>query len=108
MAGLAAFSMPAALCVGGAATLMLYPAGALAGEENLDKFVAFLKASVLKGIYHNQFNVLSTEILRAAQRDPESHRDLIVRVAGYCAQFVSLMEEAQEAIIARTENTWGE
>ena len=87
---------------------MRFAAGALAGEENLDKFVAFLKASVLKGIYHNQFNVLSTEILRAAQRDPESHRDLIVRVAGYCAQFVSLMEEAQEAIIARTENTWGE
>jgi len=29
-----------------------------------------------------------------------------VRVAGYCAQFVSLMPEAQEAIIARTENTW--
>ena len=85
---------------------MRFAAGALAGEENLDKFVAFLKASVLKGIYHNQFNVLSTKVLREAQADPESHRDLIVRVAGYCAQFVSLMTEAQEAIIARTENTW--
>ena len=85
---------------------MRFAAGALAGEENLEKFVAFLKASVLKGIYHNQFNVLSTQILREAQADPESHRDLIVRVAGYCAQFVSLMAEAQEAIIARTENTW--
>ena len=85
---------------------MRFAAGALSGEENLEKFVAFLKASVLKGIYHNQFNVLSTQILREAQADPESHRDLIVRVAGYCAQFVSLMAEAQEAIIARTENTW--
>lgn len=85
---------------------MRFAAGALAGEDNLDKFVAFLKTSVLKGIYHNQFNVLSTDILRAAQKDPESYRDLIVRVAGYCAQFISLMEEAQEAIIARTENEW--
>ncbi|MBR4763071.1 MAG: formate C-acetyltransferase/glycerol dehydratase family glycyl radical enzyme [Lachnospiraceae bacterium] len=85
---------------------MRFAAGALAGEDNLDKFIAFLKTSVIKGIYHNQFNVLSTDVLRAAQRDPESHRDLIVRVAGYCAQFVSLMEEAQEAIIARTENEW--
>ncbi len=86
---------------------MRFAAGALAGEENLEKFVAFLKASVIKGIYHNQFNVLSTDALRAAQEEPEAHRDLIVRVAGYCAQFVSLMEEAQEAIIARTENEWG-
>ena len=85
---------------------MRFAPGALAGEENLDKFVAFLKASVLKGIYHNQFNVLSSETLRKAQKDPESYRDLIVRVAGYCAQFISLMPEAQEAIIARTENEW--
>ena len=85
---------------------MRFASGALAGEENLMKFVAFLQASVLKGIYHNQFNVLSTETLRKAQKDPDNYRDLIVRVAGYCAQFVSLMPEAQEAIIARTENEW--
>lgn len=83
---------------------MRFAPGALAGDENLDKFVAFLKASLLKGIYHNQFNVLSSETLREAQKDPNNYRDLIVRVAGYCAQFVSLMPEAQEAIIARTEN----
>ena len=46
---------------------MRFASGALAGEENLMKFVAFLQASVLKGIYHNQFNVLSTETLRKAQ-----------------------------------------
>ena len=85
---------------------MRFAPGALAGEENLDKFVAFLKVSVLKGIYHNQFNVLSSETLRKAQKDPENYKDLIVRVAGYCAQFISLMPEAQEAIIARTENEW--
>ena len=85
---------------------MRFASGALAGEENLMKFVSFLQASVLKGIYHNQFNVLSTETLRKAQKDPDNYRDLIVRVAGYCAQFVSLMPEAQEAIIARTENEW--
>lgn len=85
---------------------MRFAPGALAGDENLDKFVAFLKVSVLKGIYHNQFNVLSSETLRKAQKDPENYKDLIVRVAGYCAQFISLMPEAQEAIIARTENEW--
>ena len=87
---------------------MRFAPGALAGEENLMKFVAFLKASCKKGIFHNQFNVLSTEELREAQKNPDNHRNLIVRVAGYCAQFVSLMTEAQEAIIARTENHWSD
>lgn len=77
----------------------------LAGDENLAKFVDFLRASLVKGIYHNQFNVVDSKTLRLAQQFPEQYTNLIVRVAGYCAQFVSLMPEAQEAIIARTENT---
>ncbi|MGN8808334.1 glycyl radical protein [Absicoccus porci] len=76
----------------------------LAGEENLERFIDFLIVSAKKGIYHNQFNVVSSQELKEAQKDPEKHTDLIVRVAGYCAQFVSLMPEAQNAIIARTEN----
>ena len=51
-------------------------------------------------------NVIDSATLRLAQEHPQDYTDLIVRVAGYCAQFVSLMPEAQEAIIARTENTW--
>ncbi|MBO7702869.1 MAG: formate C-acetyltransferase/glycerol dehydratase family glycyl radical enzyme [Solobacterium sp.] len=79
---------------------------ALSGAENLGKFVSFLVASQKKGIYHNQFNVISSEVLRKAQKDPDHYSDLIVRVAGYCAQFISLMPATQEAIIARTENEW--
>lgn len=85
---------------------MRFAPGALAGEENLEKFIDFLEVCVLKGIYHNQFNVIDAQAFRAARRQPELYRDLIVRVAGYCAQFVSLMPEAQEAIIARTEHSW--
>lgn len=78
----------------------------LQGEENLDKFISFLQTSQKKGIYHNQFNVLSSKILRDAQKNPDQYADLIVRVAGYCAQFISLMPQTQESIIARTENKW--
>lgn len=85
---------------------MRFAPGALAGDENLEKFVDFLKACLLKGIYHNQFNVVDTKTFLDAKKNPENYTDLIVRVAGYCAQFVSLMPEAQDAIIARTENTW--
>ncbi len=85
---------------------MRFTPDALSDEENLDRFVSFLRVSQKKGIYHNQFNVISSDTLRLAQKHPEEYTDLIVRVAGYCAQFVSLMPEAQEAIIARTENGW--
>ena len=76
----------------------------LEGEEQLNKFIDFLIVSQKKGVYHNQFNVISTEVLLDAKENPEKYTDLIVRVAGYCAQFVSLMPQAQDAIIARTQN----
>jgi len=43
------------------------------------------------------------EILRDAQRNPEKYRDLIVRVAGFCARFVDLSRAEQEELIARAE-----
>jgi len=42
--------------------------------------------------------------LRAAQADPERHRGLIVRVAGYSDYFTDLSRELQEEIISRTEH----
>ena len=83
---------------------MRFAPATLKGEENLKKFMGFLRASQRMGIYHNQFNVVDARTLREAQKHPENYNDLIVRVAGYCAQFVSLMPETQDAIIARTEN----
>ena len=85
---------------------MRFSPSALEGDDNLARFTAFLKVSQKLGIYHNQFNVISSETLRDAKAHPDQYTDLIVRVAGYCAQFVSLMPEAQDAIIARTENGW--
>jgi benzylsuccinate synthase len=54
-------------------------------------------------IDHVQFNVVSSEEMQAAQREPEKHGDLIVRVAGYSARFVDLTKYGQDTIIARTE-----
>ena len=82
---------------------MRFSLAALEGD-NLDTFVSFLKVCCKKGIYHNQFNVVDSAVLRKAQKEPEKHTDLIVRVAGYCAQFVSLMPDTQNAIINRSEN----
>ncbi|MFP4432723.1 MAG: glycine radical domain-containing protein, partial [Spirochaetaceae bacterium] len=53
--------------------------------------------------WESQFNVVTNETLRAAQKDPHSYRDLVVRVAGYSAFFTQLEPELQEDIIQRTE-----
>jgi formate C-acetyltransferase len=54
------------------------------------------------GGYHCQFNVISPETLRDAQEHPDNYRDLVVRVAGYCAIFNDLSKEVQNEIIRRT------
>ena len=69
------------------------------GKRNL---MAFLKTLCDLGVYHVQFNIISTETLKAAQQDPEAHRDLLVRVSGYTAYFVELGKEIQDEIIGRT------
>lgn len=53
--------------------------------------------------YHVQYNVVSRETLLDAQANPEEHRDLIVRVAGYSAFFNVLSKQTQDDIIERTE-----
>jgi len=91
---------------GGQLLNMRFSPGALAGDENLEKFASFIKAGRQKNIFHNQFNIIDSETLRRAKENPDDYPDLMVRVAGYCALFSTLMPEAQDAIIERTELTW--
>lgn len=78
----------------------------LAKEENRQKLIMLLRTffNRLHG-YHVQFNVVSKETLLDAQKHPENHRDLIVRVAGYSAFFNVLSKKTQDDIIERTEQT---
>ena len=55
---------------------------------------------------HVQFNVVSREKLMDAQKNPDKYKNLVVRVAGYSAHFVSLDKSIQEDIIARTEQVF--
>ena len=71
-------------------------------ESDIEKFTSLLRAFVRLRIHHVQFNVVRREDLVAAKEDPESHRGLTVRVAGYTAYFTELAGELQDEIIART------
>lgn len=78
----------------------------LAKEENQQKLEMIIRTFFdrLDG-YHVQYNVVSKETLLDAQKHPNDHKDLIVRVAGYSAFFNVLSKATQDDIIGRTEQT---
>lgn len=72
-------------------------------STNLVKLGKLIRTFFRMGGHHVQFNVVSSELLREAQKRPTDFQDLMVRVAGYSDYFVSLPKGLQEEIIARTE-----
>ncbi|MFW9998352.1 MAG: pyruvate formate lyase family protein [Candidatus Odinarchaeota archaeon] len=88
---------------GSAFDIRFHPS-ALSGEKGTKDFIAFVKTYMKQGGEQIQFNVVDAKTLRDAQQYPENHRDLIVRVWGFSAYFVTLRPEYQENIIARAEH----
>lgn len=78
----------------------------LSTEENRQKLELLIKTffNRLHG-YHVQYNIVSKETLIDAQKHPEKHKDLIVRVAGYSAFFNVLSKKTQDDIIGKTEQS---
>jgi len=73
-------------------------------DESLDKLVSLIRSYFKLDGHHIQFNVVSADTLRDAQKHPEKYQDLIVRVAGYSDYFNDLGEALQNEIIRRTEH----
>jgi formate C-acetyltransferase/benzylsuccinate synthase len=74
----------------------------LAGEKGYQLWKSYIKTWADLGLDHVQFNMVSDETLRAAQREPEKYQEVIVRVAGYSAHFVDISRKTQDNIIQRT------
>lgn len=77
----------------------------LEGDNGLKNLAALIRSYFDKKGMHVQFNVIDKETLIDAQKHPENYRDLIVRVAGYSAQFICLDKGVQDDIIKRTEQS---
>ncbi len=79
----------------------------LQGEADLAKLARLIRTYFRLNGHHVQFNIVDDETLRRAQRRPEEHRDLLVRVAGYSDFFVDLDPGIQEEILRRTAHAAG-
>lgn len=74
------------------------------GHESIQKLTALIRGYFKLDGHHIQFNVVTAETLKDAQKHPERYRDLIVRVAGYSDYFNDLVKDLQDEIIQRTEH----
>jgi formate C-acetyltransferase len=89
---------------GGTLLNMKFTPSLLADDAGIERLRHLVRGYFRMDGHHVQFNVVRAETLREAQRDPGSHRDLIVRVAGYSDYFCDLSPDLQNEIVARTEH----
>jgi formate C-acetyltransferase len=88
---------------GMALNIKIHPS-AFSNEEGPVKLRDMIKSYFERGGLEVQFNVVGTDIMKAAKEDPESYRDLIVRIAGFSSYFVELTPEQQDDVISRHEH----
>ena len=75
-------------------------------SDGVKKVAALVKAFIGLGGHQLQLNSINREILLDAQRNPEAHKNLIVRVWGWSGYFNELDLCYQQHVISRTEFTF--
>ncbi len=90
--------------LGCAVNIRMHPTGIGETGAVREKWISLIDTYFKMGGEQIQPTVVSTEVLRAAQKDPDSYQDVIVKVGGYSAYFVDLGYEIQEEIISRSEH----
>jgi formate C-acetyltransferase len=94
--------LPLARIHSGALNVRLRP-NWFAGKAGLTRLAGVLRTYFDLGGLQVQLSFADVETLRDAQRHPERHRDLMVRITGYSAAFVDMTRAAQDEIIRREE-----
>ena len=87
---------------GGPLTMELHD-NVFRNPEGISKVALLVKAFVDLGGHQLQLNSVNRDVLLDAQRNPDSHRNLIVRVWGWSGYFCELDKAYQDHVISRTE-----
>jgi formate C-acetyltransferase len=96
--------LPLWLAAGTPVLNMRFQAGLLRTDQGRAATGALIRAFFARGGMQAQVAVVDRNDMLAAQRDPEAHRDLLVRIGGYSEYFVRLDRELQDSVMARTEH----
>ncbi len=72
-------------------------------QQSVDHIYSYAKTFCEIGGMQMQFNVVSSDTLRDAMAHPENYQNLLVRISGYNAYFVTLNRDMQIELIERSE-----
>jgi formate C-acetyltransferase len=97
----AASSFDTVRTVNGVVFNQIIPINVVSTQRDLAKWADLVRGYFDRGGMSVQYSILDKDELRSAQRYPEKHRDLIVRVGGYSAKFIDLTKEIQDEFIER-------
>lgn len=79
--------------------------GLFPGEEGTRNLAGLIRGFFDQGGMQFQPNLIDREVLLDAYQNPGKHKDLVVRIAGYCAYFDDLSDELKREIIDRSYYT---
>jgi formate C-acetyltransferase len=79
------------------------PAAGDSREKTVDDIYSYVKTYFDLGGMQMQLNVVTSETLKDAMAHPENYRNLLVRISGYNAYFVTLNRDMQMELIERAE-----
>ena len=86
------------LAMNGTLLNVRFPEEAVSGVEGRDNLVSFVDEYLDKAGMHVQFNIMSADKMRKAQKNPENYKDMLVRVAGYSASYCMSWEHRSRMI----------
>lgn len=90
-------------CPNGTLLNMKFHPRSVEGPEGMEKLIRLVQTYFAEGGMHIQYNVIGSDTLRAAQKEPDKYRDLVIRIAGFSAYFVELYKDLQNDLISRTD-----
>ena len=73
-------------------------------SDSCEKAAALIETYLRRGGFEIQINVVDRDTLLKAQAEPESYRDLVVRIGGYSDYFVKLSPQMQSEVLQRTSH----
>lgn len=93
-------------CMNGGPLTLEFSQTVFRTRDSIRKVAELVRLFILLGGHQLQLNTVDAEALRAAQQDPDSHRQLVVRIWGWSAYFVELETQYQEHVLRRQQYGW--
>lgn len=89
--------------INGGPLTMEFSASMFQGPDSIQKVATLVKTFIDMGGHQMQLNAVNTQLLEDAQKHPEAHTQLVVRIWGWSAYYVELDKEYQDHVLRRQQ-----